>query len=123
MQGVANMDLVRAQLLAEIVYRTRDGTPTLSSFDQINPDVHQRITYVLGGRYEGIRIWLADAMRRPEAKLDHFLGRLFGEVLSQPGYGFHGDYEITAEAAGRRTTATLTLAPGAAPAELTLTLP
>jgi hypothetical protein len=26
-------------------------------------------------------------------ELDHFLSRLFGEVLSQAGYGFHGNYD------------------------------
>jgi hypothetical protein len=25
-------------------------------------------------------------------ELDHFISRLFGEVLSQPGFGFHGDF-------------------------------
>ncbi|NIO70547.1 MAG: hypothetical protein GTN71_16340, partial [Anaerolineae bacterium] len=48
MQAMDGMDLVRAQLLAEIVYRVKDDVPTLSSFDQINPDVQERITFVLG---------------------------------------------------------------------------
>lgn len=101
MQAIDGMDLVRAQLLAEIVYRPKEGAPTLTAFDQINPDAHERITYVLGGRYEGLRIWLADYRdgRRPETPLDHFLGRLFGEVLSQPGYGFHGRFDAAEVAA------------------------
>jgi hypothetical protein len=93
MQAIADLDLVRGQLLAEIVYRPKDGAANLVPFDQINPQMHERLTYVLGGRYEGLRVWLQDAMERPEARLDHFLGRLFGEVLSQPGYGFHGNYD------------------------------
>ena len=32
-------------------------------------------------------------MAGPSAELDHFLGRLFGEVLSQPGFGFHHNYD------------------------------
>lgn len=99
MQAIADMDLVRAQLLAEIVYRFKDGAPALVPFDQIIPDMHERITYVLGGRYEGLRIWLTDAAQRPQDKLDHFLARLFGEILSQPGYGFHNNYDAAEVAA------------------------
>ena len=36
---------------------------------------------------------------RHSSELDHFLARLFGELLSQPGYGFHGNFsagEVTA---------------------------
>ena len=97
-QSIASLDLVRAQLLTEIVYRVREGVPTLSSFDQIAPEVQERITYRLGERYEQLRSWLETA-RLSEAEFDHFLSRLFGEVLSQPGFGFHEDYsagEITA---------------------------
>jgi hypothetical protein len=98
-QAIAGLDLVRAQLLTEIVYRTPDGIPTLFPFDEIRPEMQSRITYVLGGRYEGLRAWLVAYQKDPAAELDHFLGRLFGELLSQPGYGFHNDFgagEITA---------------------------
>jgi len=128
MQAIDGMDLVRAQLLAEIVYRVREGVPTLSSFEQIKPDVQERITFVLGGRYENLRVWIEDYIagsqvppspalphgEREESggdeasplpqnwgrgqgwgpvELDHFLSRLFGEVLSQAGYGFHHNYD------------------------------
>ncbi len=98
-QAIAGLDLVRAQLLTEIVYRTTDGVPTLYPFDEIRPEMQARITYVLGGRYEGLRAWLTAYQGNPAAELDYFLGRLFGELLSQPGYGFHTDFsagEITA---------------------------
>jgi hypothetical protein len=115
------MDLVRAQLLTEVVYRVRDGAPILGSFAAIEPVMQERITFLLGGRYEGLRAWLraqADERRRTKderhipaargpsslvvrhsSELDHFLARLFGELLSQPGYGFHGNFsagEVTA---------------------------
>jgi len=116
MQAIDGMDLVRAQLLAEIVYRVREDVPTLSSFDQIKPDVQERITFVLGGRYEALRTWIEDYANSQAApspallhegretknwspqlvggmELDHFLSRLFGEVLSQAGYGFHRNYD------------------------------
>jgi hypothetical protein len=121
MQAMDGMDLVRAQLLAEIVYRVKEDMPTLSSFDQINPDMQERITFVLGGRYENLRTWIEDYIVSSQAplpasegdgerdsplsqywgrgrgwgpmELDHFLSRLFGEVLSQAGYGFHRNYD------------------------------
>jgi hypothetical protein len=104
MQAIDGMDLVRAQLLAEIVYRVKDDVPTLSSFDQIKPDMQERITFVLGGRYENLRTWIEDYIAgsqtplpqywgRGPVELDHFLSRLFGEVLSQVGYGFHRNYD------------------------------
>lgn len=106
MQAIDGMDLVRAQLLAEIGYRVREGVPTLSSFDQIKPEMQERITFVLGGRYEHLRTWIENYIAsstapspalphggRETVELDHFLSRLFGEVLSQAGYGFHRHYD------------------------------
>ena len=122
-QAIDEMDLVRAQLLTEVVYRVRDGAPILGSFADIEPAMQERITFLLGGRYEGLRAWLgaqADERRKTKDErgashplprsfvlrrsslrlsLDHFLARLFGELLSQPGYGFHGNFsagEVTA---------------------------
>ncbi len=99
MHTIADLDLVRAQLLADVLYRTQEGVPTLLSFDGVNAEMQQRITYIFGGRYEALRLWLA-AYREEEPKaLDHFLARLFGEVLSQPGYGFHRDLDAAKVAA------------------------
>lgn len=117
MLAIADMDLVRAQLLAEIAYRVRDGVPMLGPFSMLEPEAQERITFLLGGRYEGLRAWLeaqkaaqGAAAGRPVRRrrrddsglpsLDHYLSRLFGELLSQPGYGFHKDYdagEVTAK--------------------------
>jgi superfamily I DNA/RNA helicase len=92
-QAIDGMDLVRAQLLANIVYRVHDKQPTLSSFERINPDVQERLTFLLGQRYERLREWIETYAAKPEAEMDHFLSRLFGEVLSQVGYGFHANYD------------------------------
>ncbi len=91
--AIHELDLVRAQLLAQIVYRPHRGQPELTPFDEIQPDMQQRITFVFGGRYEALRTWLAAYRTRQAAPLDHFLSRLFGEVLSQPGFGFHRDVD------------------------------
>lgn len=92
-QAISGMDLVRAQLLSEIVYRPRKGQPFLTSFDLINPDMQERITFALGERYENLRLWLESYSLNPLDEVDHFLSRLFGEVLSQPGYGYHHDLD------------------------------
>jgi hypothetical protein len=92
-QAIEDMDLVRAQLLAEIVYRTRAKTVSLSSFDKIRPEVQERITFVLGERYERLRLWLEAYSQEKPVEIDHFLSRLFGEVLSQPGYRFHRNFK------------------------------
>jgi len=118
MLAIDDLDLVRAQLLAEIAYRVRDGAPLLLPFVDLEPAMQERITFLLGGRYEGLRTWVAaraaderpktndqrrgrasSSVVRPSSSLDHFFSRLFGELLSQPGYGFHRNYdagEITA---------------------------
>ncbi len=93
MQAIEGLDLVRAQLLTDIVYRVREGRPSLSSFDQIMPSVQERLTFVLGGRYQRLYEWLQDYQRGEGEEFDHFLARLFGEVLSQEGFGFHTDYD------------------------------
>jgi hypothetical protein len=102
--AIADMDPVRARLLADIVYRTRDTEPALTPFYEIVPETQERISYLLGGRYEELRIWIqayVDGTLSADdgESLDHFLSRLFGEVLSQPGFGFHGDLDAGAAAA------------------------
>ncbi|MDP3184292.1 MAG: UvrD-helicase domain-containing protein [Anaerolineales bacterium] len=92
-----NADLVRAQLLAEIVYRQKDLR--LSTFDEIKPEMQERITYVLGNRYSNLRDWILAYRQGEPLPLDHFLRKLFGEVLSQPGFGFHGNFDAARVAA------------------------
>jgi len=97
MHSIDGIDLVRAQLLTEIIYRQRDFS--LAPFDGIKPDVQERITFTFGNRYSALRDWL-QAYRESEAlPLDHFLRKLFGEVLSQPGFGFHRNLDSVRVAA------------------------
>ena len=92
LQAIGEIDLVRAQLLAKIVYRPKEGKPNLTSFDLIRPEMQERITYRLGQRYQDLYAWLNRSQSLSPVELDIFLSRLFGEVLSQPGFGFHSDY-------------------------------
>jgi len=95
-QAIDGLDLIRAQLLAAIVYREKAGSGILSSFDLINPAMQSRITYRNGERYEQLREWLEDnkavGAGGSNEPFDYFLSRLFGELLSQPGFGFHNNY-------------------------------
>jgi hypothetical protein len=91
MQSIQGLDLVRAQLLAEIVYRPRELR--LSTFEEITPEVQERITFIIGNRYTSLREWLLAYREGEELPFDHFLRKLFGEVLSQPGFGFHTDFD------------------------------
>jgi len=90
-QVIGPLDPVRAWLLAQIVYRPGRG---LGSFDVIKPGMQERISYRAGEQYERLRGWLeAFAEDAPTSPPDHFLSRLFGEVLSQPEFGFHENLE------------------------------
>jgi hypothetical protein len=93
MQAIEGLDLVRAKILADIVYRERDGIPSLSPFEQIIPASQERISYVSGERYDHLRLWLEEYKQSGQVELDHFISRLFGEVLSQMGYGFHSSFD------------------------------
>ena len=90
-------DLVRAQLLTEIVYRAKDFS--LSPFDKISSDKQERITFTFGNRYSILRDSILEYRESPPLPLDHFLRRLFGEVLSQPGFGFHRNLDAARIAA------------------------
>ncbi len=89
---IEGLDPVRARLLTSIVYRI--GSGELSSFTVITTEMQMRISYLVGERFEALRTWLLDYRTQAGSMpLDHFLRRLFGEILSQPGYGFHTDLE------------------------------
>jgi hypothetical protein len=90
--AISTLDPVRAHLLTRITYPERRGTIELGRFGELVPEMQQRITFTLGEAYDHLRNWLYGYRATPEiAPLDQFFARLFGEVLSQPGYGFHED--------------------------------
>lgn len=92
-QTIQDLDLVRAQLLVDAAYRSMAGTIGLLPFEKIRPETQQRVTYYAGNRYEALRRWLEEYHQDPAAELDFFFSRLFGEVLSQPGFAFHANFE------------------------------
>ena len=97
MQSIDGLDLIRAQLLTDIVYRQRDLQ--FSTFDQIKPDVQERITFSVGNRYSALRDWMLAYHESDQLPLDHFFRKLFGEVLSQVGFGYHNNFDSVRVAA------------------------
>ncbi len=93
MTAIEGMDMVRAGILSDIVLHKKKGVYELGSFDSIKDAIRlEQITYSLGERYEVLRKWLYVYRQLEPEVLDVFLSRLFGEVLSQPGFGFHLHY-------------------------------
>lgn len=99
MQSIADLDLIRADLLAKITYKETKPEEGLSSFDRIQPAMQERITYWVGERFEQLRSWLEKYQRDTEIELDIFFSRLFGEILSQPGFGFYNNLDAATVAA------------------------
>lgn len=91
--AIVGLDPVRAGLLAKVVYRPNGDGERLLPFENIKPEMQARITYVAGERYDRLREWLLTTAAEEGVPLDHVFSRLFGEVLSQPGFGFHDDPE------------------------------
>jgi hypothetical protein len=90
--AIEGMDVARAHLLSRIVYRPKEAF-LLSPFEAIQPDMQDRITFTAGQFYDALRGWLLAYTEGEATELDHFFSRLFGEVLSQPGYGLHADVD------------------------------
>jgi hypothetical protein len=99
MQVFPSMDLVRADLLSQILFSPSRPEEGLGSFDRMLPEKQERITYVIGEKYEQLRSWLLNYMAAPAEELDVFLSHLYGEVLSQKGFGFFDDFDTAAVAA------------------------
>lgn len=89
-QTIGGLDPVRAQVLRQAAYPNRQQTIDLLPFVAMKGAVQERITFVAGERYDRLREWLyAYRALDTVTPLDQFFARLFGEVLSQPGFGFH----------------------------------
>ncbi len=95
MLAVGNMDLVRADLSAQTLFSPRKPKEGLASFDLLVPAMQERITHRVGDKLEILRAWLHDYQAEPHP-LDGFLARIFGELLTQPGFGFAKDLEAAA---------------------------
>ena len=97
--SIEDLDPIRAHLLARAVYETdEEGRPRLRSFSAVASETQDRVTYRLGEQYDEIQRWIKGYVGEDDQPLDHFLNRIFGEVLSQEGFGFHDDFDAAARA-------------------------
>ncbi|MEL6308696.1 MAG: UvrD-helicase domain-containing protein, partial [Chloroflexota bacterium] len=95
-RSIAGLDLIRARLLVDVLYKGG----LLYPFANIeNDSLQKRITFELGNRYDELRDWLADYQQEDPVPLDAFFGKLFGEILSQPNFGFYDAFDAATSAA------------------------
>jgi hypothetical protein len=91
---IEDCDYIRADLITQVLFAQSSGT--LRSFDPVKKEMQQRITYLVGERFEKLRLWLEQNAVDESLELDIFISRLFGELLSQPGFNFHQNYDSAA---------------------------
>lgn len=97
-QALGNMDPIRADLLSRIVL-SKSNAFALRPMDDVRPEMLERITIQAVYQYQKIYSWLINYQNN-KSEVDVFLASFFGEILSQPGFGFHENYE-GAEITGR----------------------
>ncbi len=96
LEVITSGDLNRADLLAKIIAPQLNRTRQLVKFSELIPEMQARVTFVVGERYEQMRAWLETAIGDGFSDLDVFFGKLFGELLTQKGFGYHENMESAA---------------------------
>ena len=74
------LDPLRAELVARHLFDLRSGQ--LKKASELNGNMRERIGLAAVGRYETLRQWIEAYRAEEPVPFDHFLRRLFGEVLS-----------------------------------------
>lgn len=85
--SISGLDLVRAQLIRSELYLTGGQDFALLPFSAASVQLSGRISDELVLRYDTLRLWLQKAAQ--DEPLDLFLSRLFGELMTQDGFGFY----------------------------------
>jgi hypothetical protein len=100
--ALEGLDPIRARHLAQAALPQSEST--LRDLSGADSDAHPEggrsqeelgrlwkiVGYQVRQRYETLRVWLETYAQNEPDPLDIFLSRLFGDLLSQPGYGFAG---------------------------------
>lgn len=89
-RALSYIDPIRADLITRILYQPKQKF-WFGETEDIRMDMRERITETAFEQYQLLRNWILNYMESP-SELDVFLARLFGELLSQPGFGFHDDF-------------------------------
>jgi len=95
---LGNMDPIRADVLARMVV-SKSNSMSIRPIDDMRPETMERISLQASIQYKQIYSWLQNYQNN-KSEMDVFLGRFFGEVISQPGFGFHNNFEA-AEITGK----------------------
>lgn len=93
MQVIPEADLLRSDLISQILYSVNREDSLLGSFSQIRPEMQERITFTVGNKFETLKNWMVNSSQGSDEELDVFFSRLFGELLSQPDFSFHNNFE------------------------------
>jgi hypothetical protein len=92
--SIDGLDPVRGHLLSRVVYPPNRRTIELGAFGRLETPMQERISYQAGEAYDRLRAWIYAYRAAGEVMaLDQFFARIFGEVLSQPGYGLHASID------------------------------
>lgn len=90
LSAINELDLTRATLLADVLF----SRGKLHPFGGVkNAEIRSRITEVFGAQYERLWKWIETYQAAPAEPIDVFFSRLFGELLSQKGFGFHRRFD------------------------------
>jgi len=90
---IPEIDVVRADLITQTLFKRNDQEIPIGSFDKItNTETRKKITYQYGERINFLKQWLISNQSIESQTLDVFISRLYGEVLSQPGFALAGDF-------------------------------
>jgi hypothetical protein len=93
LSAIDEIDLARATLLTSVRFRPKECA--LVPFREItqNPELRARISEVFGERFDRLVVWIEAYKTSPPEQIDVFFSRLFGEALSQKGFGFHRHFD------------------------------
>ncbi len=96
MQAITGFDLIRADVLTNIIYRTAVSGQDMPLFNDLPISTQDRISFVIGERYDQLREFIQQYRDSVKPPLDTLLTILFSELLSRPGFGFHTNLDAAA---------------------------
>ena len=95
-----DLDIVKADLTVKTLFSVKQSLEGLRSFDTItNHQMQERITYKVGEKLEKINTWIKAYRSRDPLPLDVFFSEIFGELLSQKGFGLFDNFNTASRIA------------------------
>lgn len=86
---ISDLDVIRADLISKMLFNLKESGQGFHPFSSISkPQMRERITFTTGERVDFLQSWIENFRNSEEQTLDIFISRLFGEVLTQPGFNF-----------------------------------